>query len=206
MIKAVIFDYGGVVIKILPDLEYEQIFADAFGVSLAEFQKISFPFFRQLDLGLPERKFWPLIAKAFKKPVPQNADKIFVEPFLKNLVFYKEVLALVRKLKEKGIKTAVLSTNMETQERLLRERQGYDDFDLVILSNRVGLRKPDPKIYKLTAKQLGVRCSECIYVDDIKNNLLPAQKLGMKTILAKNPRQVVKDILSILSFKNCLPR
>jgi len=198
MIKAVIFDYGGVVIKILPDLEYEQIFADAFGVSLAEFQKILPPFFRQLDLGLPEKKFWPLISEAFKKPVPKNADKIFVEPFLKALVFYSEIFDLVRKLKQKGIKTAVLSTNMETQERLIRERHGYDDFDVVVLSNSVGLRKPDPEIYKLTVQKLKVKYTECLFIDDNEVNLFPAEKLGMKTILAKNPRQVVKDILKVL--------
>lgn len=197
MIKAVIFDYGGVLIKILPDEEYLKIFADAFGVSLAEFQRVVPPFFRKLDLGLPEKEFWPLISRALKKPIPINADKIFVEPFLKNLVFHQEVFDLVRRLKEKGIKTAVLSTNMETQDRLIQKRHGYDDFDVVILSNRVGLRKPDPKIYKLTARQLKVKCSECIYIDDIENNLLPAQKLGMKTILAKNPRQVVEDVLKV---------
>lgn len=198
MIKAVIFDYGGVLIKILPDEEYLRIFAEAFGVSLEEFQRVVLPFFCKLDLGLPEKEFWPLIATALRKPVPKNANKIFVEPFLKALVFYSDVFDLVGKLKAKGIKTAVLSTSMETQDKLISERHGYDAFDLVILSNRVGLRKPDPEIYKLTARQLKVKCSECLYIDDIKDNLLPAQKLGMKTILAKSPRQVVEEVLKIL--------
>jgi epoxide hydrolase-like predicted phosphatase len=137
-----------------------------------------------------------------KKPIPKNADKIFVQPFLKALVFYPEIFDLVRRLRQKGIKTAVLSNNMETQERLIRERHGYDNFDLVILSNRVGLRKPDPEIYKLAVKKLKVKFSECVYVDDIEKNLIPARELGIKTILVTNPKQVAKNVLNTLSLNN----
>jgi len=202
MIKAVIFDYGRVLIKILPDEEYLKIFARAFGVSLTQFKKVSPPYFRPLDRGLPEEKFWPKLAKALKRSVPEKAATIFVKPFLKALVFYPEVFALVRLLRQKGIKTAVLSNNMLTQAQLLKERGGYQDFDEVILSCWVGLRKPDPAIYKLTARRLAVKCTECLFIDDNEKYLIPAKKLGMQTILAKNPQQVVKEVLNILSLKN----
>ena len=55
-------------------------------------------------------------------------------------------------------------------------------FDHIIESSRVGLRKPDPKIYYMSCDALGVRPEECIYLDDLGINLKPARKIGMTTI------------------------
>ena len=55
-------------------------------------------------------------------------------------------------------------------------------FDHVIESAKIGLRKPDPKIYQMMVEALGVDPKRCVYLDDIGVNLKPARDMGMTTI------------------------
>jgi putative hydrolase of the HAD superfamily len=66
------------------------------------------------------------------------------------------------------------------------------------LSYEIGIRKPDRKAYELVLKDQDVKGAECVYVDDLEENLIPAGELGMKTILANNPKQVVDTIKRIM--------
>lgn len=59
-------------------------------------------------------------------------------------------------------------------------------FDDMIISAEVGLVKPDPEIFKLAAKNLGVQPEECLFTDDLEKYLAGAQSVGMKTILYKD--------------------
>ncbi len=65
---------------------------------------------------------------------------------------------------------------------------------MVIISCDVGIRKPDSNIYKITLKEIQLKPSQTIFVDNSHWNILPAQKLGMKTILFKNNKQFFKEI------------
>ncbi len=57
-------------------------------------------------------------------------------------------------------------------------------FDAVVISDRVGMRKPEPEIYLLTAARLGLPPQECLFVDDTERNLPSAADLGMGTVYA----------------------
>jgi putative hydrolase of the HAD superfamily len=105
----------------------------------------------------------------------------------------------VKEVRSKGIKTAVLSNTIESHAEVIKNHGGYKNFDVVMLSNRVKLRKPEPKIYLLVVRRLKVKPRECIFVDDRKEFLKPARRLGIRTVLARNPRQVIHDIRKILS-------
>jgi len=59
-------------------------------------------------------------------------------------------------------------------------------FERVIVSCDVGVRKPRPKIYKLTLRKLKLKPSQTIFIDDLQWNTKPPQKFWMKTILFKN--------------------
>ena len=59
-------------------------------------------------------------------------------------------------------------------------------FDDKLLSFEVGLIKPDPAIYLLAAKRLGVAPEECVFVDDVIANVKAAESIGMKGIIFKN--------------------
>jgi putative hydrolase of the HAD superfamily len=70
------------------------------------------------------------------------------------------------------------------------------------LSCEVGFVKPQKEFYELAVKDLVVLPGECIFIDDDENNLLPAEKLGMKTVLAKKPEQIVEDVWGIIKSEN----
>ena len=74
-------------------------------------------------------------------------------------------------------------------------------FDHIIESSRVGLRKPDPKIYYMSCDALGVRPEECIYLDDLGINLKPARKIGMTTIKVIDPNEAIDEVKKYLQLK-----
>jgi len=67
-------------------------------------------------------------------------------------------------------------------------------FDHVIESAKIGLRKPDPRIYAMMVEALKVDPKNCIYLDDLGVNLKPAWKLGMTTIKVLNARQAIAEL------------
>ncbi len=71
-------------------------------------------------------------------------------------------------------------------------------FDHIIESSKVGLRKPDPKIYYMSCEALGVKPEECIYLDDLGINLKPARAIGMTTIKVIDPSKAIKEVKAYL--------
>ena len=68
-----------------------------------------------------------------------------------------------------------------------------------ILSYQDQLIKPQPEIYELLLSRYHLNPEECVFLDDTERNLLPAQALGMKTILVENHEQAVRDLGMLLS-------
>jgi len=56
------------------------------------------------------------------------------------------------------------------------------------------MRKPDPKIYELACKEMGIEPSEAIYLDDLGINLKPARALGMSTIKVLSADQAIDEL------------
>src|SRR3954453_6208361 len=67
-------------------------------------------------------------------------------------------------------------------------------FDHVIESAKIGLRKPDPRIYRMMVEALGVTPSACVYLDDLGVNLKPAREMGMTTIKVTDPAQAIAQL------------
>jgi len=94
-----------------------------------------------------------------------------------------EVLELVRRVRAGGIVVGVLSNSWGSGD--YDPYNGYDledNFDAVVISDQVGLRKPDPAIYLRTATSMGLPANECIFVDDTAANLPAAAELGMAVV------------------------
>ena len=67
-------------------------------------------------------------------------------------------------------------------------------FDHVIESAKIGLRKPDPRIYQMMVEALGVDPKRCVYLDDLGVNLKPARAMGMTTIKVHNAPQALAEL------------
>jgi putative hydrolase of the HAD superfamily len=67
-------------------------------------------------------------------------------------------------------------------------------FDHIIKSAKIGLRKPDPRIYRMMVDALGVDPKHCVYLDDLGVNLKPARDMGMTTIKVVNAPQAIAEL------------
>jgi len=67
-------------------------------------------------------------------------------------------------------------------------------FDYVIESSKAGIRKPDPRIYKMMCAALRVAPTACIYLDDLGVNLKPARAMGMHTIKVESAEQAIAEL------------
>lgn len=67
-------------------------------------------------------------------------------------------------------------------------------FEVVIESSKVGMRKPNPKIYELACQKMGIKPVEAVYLDDLGINLKPARALGMTTIKVLNADQALDEL------------
>ena len=68
-------------------------------------------------------------------------------------------------------------------------------FDVVVESSIEGIRKPDPRIYRLTCERLGVEPASAVFLDDLGVNLKPARAMGMLTIKVVDETQAINDLL-----------
>jgi putative hydrolase of the HAD superfamily len=67
-------------------------------------------------------------------------------------------------------------------------------FDHIIESAKIGLRKPDPRIYQMMTDALNVDPKHCVYLDDLGVNLKPAREMGMTTIKVLNAEQGIAEL------------
>jgi len=70
-------------------------------------------------------------------------------------------------------------------------------FDHVIESAKIGLSKPDPKIYRMMVEVLAVDPKRCIYLDDLGVNLKPAREMGMTTIKVVSAPQALAELEAV---------
>ncbi|MFV0280588.1 MAG: HAD-IA family hydrolase [Rhodoblastus sp.] len=73
-------------------------------------------------------------------------------------------------------------------------------FNHVIESAKIGLRKPDSKIYAMMVEALGVDPAKCVYLDDLGVNLKPARDMGMKTIKVMEPGPALDQLQGYVGF------
>ncbi|MFA5877941.1 MAG: HAD family phosphatase [Candidatus Staskawiczbacteria bacterium] len=203
MIKAILFDYGGVLknshrlsddIPAIYNISKEDV------AKAREFTAPIFDLF-QKEL-ITEEDFWEKLSEAIKRPMPKDPGKFARESYAKSLILYPEIFSFVKELRAKGFKVAVLSNIIKFQAEIIRKNKGYEGFDEVVLSYEEKLAKPGIDIYLLTVNKLNVKPEECIFIDDKEINLMVARNLGMKTVLAGNPTQVINDVSSILNSGN----
>jgi putative hydrolase of the HAD superfamily len=74
-------------------------------------------------------------------------------------------------------------------------------FDHVIESAKIGLRKPDPRIYKMMVETLRVDPKKCVYLDDLGVNLKPAREMGMTTIKVTSGAQAIAELEAATGLK-----
>jgi putative hydrolase of the HAD superfamily len=73
-------------------------------------------------------------------------------------------------------------------------------FEHVVESSKLGMRKPDPRIYQHACDLLGVQPADCVYLDDLGINLKPARALGMRTIKVGDPDTAIDELQAMVGI------
>jgi len=204
-IKAIIFDIGGVLeLNTTPLVKrgkgvfrhkgVHEYVSQKLGISLDQyFDSIDTYYTKSMEGQISEEKTLQNIAQNLK--ISQRKTKrLFKRAYAKNFQTNKELYKEAFKLKKKGYKIAILSDQWYLSKHTHLKPKYTKKFDTVVVSCDVGIRKPNPKIYRLTLKKLKVRPKEAIFVDNQLWNIKPAKKLGIKTILFKNNNQCLKEL------------
>ena len=74
-------------------------------------------------------------------------------------------------------------------------------FEHVVESSKLGLRKPDPRIYRHACDLLGVQPEDCVYLDDLGINLKPAHALGMRKIKVGDPDIAIDELQAMVGIQ-----
>jgi putative hydrolase of the HAD superfamily len=104
---------------------------------------------------------------------------------------------LVRRARQRGIKTALLSNSWGNEY----PRAGWSEmFDEIVISGEVGMRKPEPEIFHHTLKLLNVEPGEAVFVDDLAVNIRAAAGLGMVGILHHDYQATRHDLEALFGL------
>jgi len=110
-----------------------------------------------------------------------------------------EMVEALRRIKMR-LKTGCITNNLPANAigsasgRTLYIAEVMALFDHVIESAKIGLRKPDPRIYRMMVDTLGVDPASCVYLDDLGVNLKPAREMGMTTIKVVSAAQALAEL------------
>lgn len=110
------------------------------------------------------------------------------------------MLDLVRSCRHRGLKTGIITNNVEAWTMWRDLFPLAELFDDVIDSWEVGMRKPEARIYELAASRLGVPVTACLFLDDFPENITGAQALGMATVLVGEPDAAIAEVTALLGL------
>lgn len=106
---------------------------------------------------------------------------------------------LIRGLRRKGLRTGLLSNSWGTSGYA---REDFPElFDAVVISAEVGMRKPEPRIFRHAAEELGVSPEACVFIDDAEANVSAAIGCGMTGILHTDPAATVARLTELFATR-----
>jgi putative hydrolase of the HAD superfamily len=210
MTKAILWDFGGVILS-SP--------FDAFSRYETE---IGLPrdFIRSLNARNPNTNAWARMERSevdldgfatlFEAEAAELGHKLSGHHVLKIISgeVRPEMVEALRRVKRQ-FRIACITNNMPTghgpgmardPERVKEIEAIMALFEHVVESSKLGIRKPDPRIYQHACSLLGVEPQDCVYLDDLGINLKPAKALGMRTIKVENSVQALDELERILGI------
>ncbi|HRF28961.1 MAG TPA: HAD-IA family hydrolase [Candidatus Saccharibacteria bacterium] len=121
-----------------------------------------------------------------------------VVAFVSQHVPNTELLNFIRDELKPRYKIGFLSNVGDNLMDTLFTKEQQALFDDVVLSFEVGIAKPQPEIYELSAKNLGLDTTECVFVDDVQRYIDGAEVAGMEAILFTSTEQFKHDIAKLI--------
>lgn len=193
-IKAIIWDMGGVLLRTDDKTSRTELGKK---YSLTAEQVADLVFNQEVSLKAS-------LGKANEDNIWQNvAEKLHLDPhqleefrtaFWAGDHLDTRLTAFITSLRP-AYKTALLSNAWAGARRTLTETYHcIDIFDEVVISAEVGVMKPDPAIYHLVIRKLGIEPTEAVFIDDVQVNIDAANQVGIHGIRFISTDQVIRDV------------
>ncbi len=193
-IRALIFDFGGVISKTL--FETHAATEQALGLAVGTLQWRG-PFAPEQDLlwqemqadRITERDYWlqrsaqvgHLLGEDWRDMQTLVQRARGADP---NAIVRPEVKQLIAEAKKSGLRLAILSNELDLfYGAALRQRLALlSEFELIVDATYTGILKPDPRAYQLCFEQLQLAPDNCLMIDDQTRNIAGARALGMSCV------------------------
>jgi epoxide hydrolase-like predicted phosphatase len=148
---------------------------------------------RELETGkLTEEEFSEQFGPLIEIENPDGlVDRLFagMEPD-------EPMIEAVKRARAGNVRTGLISNSWG---RGRYDRDAFPEmFDGVVISGEVGLHKPQPEIFELGAKLIGLEPSECVFVDDLRENCEGAEAIGMTAVLHRDTQKTLERLEELL--------
>jgi len=206
-IRAVVSDFGGVLTT--PLMTAFMALQDEHGISPEQFAT-AMGALRERDGEVPlyplergeitEAAFLDQLTEVLE-PVLGHRPEMhrFRETFIGGLQPNPPMIELMRELKGRGLRMAMLTNNVREWEPLWRAMLPVDEiFETVVDSAFVGCRKPEARIYELTLERIGTPAEHCLFVDDVEINCDAAREAGIRAVHFRENEQAIAEIRAAL--------
>lgn len=204
MIKAVIFDFGDVIchfdnrlflerISHYTDKSVDELFQLIYGESDKEGQFEKRRITGEFESGrISGEEFYRAITElcSLKGMSLEGFRQAFTDIFTP----IPPTFELIRHLDRNYALAMLSNTSVWDFEYGLKKIDIFDLFDAVSASYKVGVMKPDERIYKDCLGKLGLPPEECVYIDDVENYARAASKLGIHGIQYTSHEKLVEDL------------
>jgi len=113
-----------------------------------------------------------------------------------------DTLDLINRIKSNNSHKLYVLSNMHTAciDYIEKKFSFWDLFDGIVFSGNIKMVKPEMEIYNYLLNKYNLNSADTVFIDDREENLVPAEKLGMKTIKFLNPQQCEKELIAIGVF------
>ncbi len=210
-IKAILWDFGGV-ITTSPFDSFNQFEQE---------NDLPIDFIRGINAVNHKTNAWALLES--NQISEDEFDTLFLEessqagygikgsqilPLISQTSVRKKMVSVLRECKL-HFKNVCLTNNMRTGSGLAMSSNSEHEkdvdevtslFDIVIESSKVGIRKPDPAIYRLACDKMDIQPNHVVYLDDLGINLKPAREMGMITIKVLSEAQAIRDLEEVIGL------
>ncbi|MGD8253501.1 MAG: HAD family phosphatase [Syntrophobacterales bacterium] len=194
MIKAIIFDFGRVISAQKPSTLFRG-YEDALGLEPGTINFIMFASeaWQQALVGRKTaEEFWYEIGPELGLLNVNEVDT-FRHRYHADETINQGVLDLISRL-HGNYKLAVLSNSPPGLSQWLADWNVLNFFEVVFCSGDEGIAKPDSKAFELTLERLGVKPKEAVFIDDTREHVHAAQKLGLQGILFTTAEELEREL------------
>jgi HAD superfamily hydrolase (TIGR01509 family) len=200
-IRAVIFDFGGVLVRMVDDRPRLKLSAQL-GIPLSQLDYLVFfsDSAQKASKGvITVGMHWEAVREALGIQPEDMAG--FLEQYWSADDVNWVLLEFIRKLHPR-YKVGLLSNAWDDLRHTMHERWNIDGlFDELIISAEVKIVKPDPRIFRLALERLGVQPAQAIFIDDIVENIEAARNEGMFAIHYQDTNSTLDALNHYLSME-----